>query len=55
MQNKWDCWIEFKAIFSNGIVDRYELVEFKKTDNTERLKQEKEWKEKICIVQRPML
>lgn len=45
VQDKWDCWIEFKAIFTNGFVDRYELVKFDKKDNSERLQQEKEWKE----------
>lgn len=51
VQDKWDCWIEFKAVFSNGVVDRYELVKFEKTDNTERLEREKEWKEKFRIEQ----
>lgn len=47
VQGKWDCWVEFKAIFTNSIVDRYELVNFEKTDNTERKKLEENWKQKI--------
>ena len=47
VQGKWDCWIEFKAIFTNGCLDRYELVNFEKTDNTERKKLEENWKQKI--------
>lgn len=45
VEDKWDCWIEFKAIFTNGTVDRYELVKFEKKDNTERLVTEKQWRE----------
>ena len=47
VQSKWDCWLEFKAVFTNGTVDRYELVEFKKTDNTERLESQKKLLEEI--------
>lgn len=47
VEDKWDCWIEFKAIFTNGIVDRYELVKFEKTDNAERKQRDKEWKEQM--------
>jgi hypothetical protein len=47
VQDKWDCWIEFKAVFSNDMVDRYELVEFRKTDNAERKKLDKEFHDKI--------
>ena len=36
VQGKWDCWIEFKAVFTNGGLDRYELVKFEKKDNAER-------------------
>lgn len=47
VKDKWDCWIEFKAVFTNGIVDRYELIKFEKTDNAERLQRDKEWKAKL--------
>ena len=47
VQGKWDCWIEFKAIFTNGCLDRYELVSFTKTDNAERKKMEKELHETL--------
>lgn len=47
VQSKWDCWLEFKAVFTNGTVDRYELIEFKKTDNTERLETQKKYLEEI--------
>lgn len=47
VQNKWDCWVEFKAVFTSGVVDRYELVEFRKTDNTERLESQKKYLEEI--------
>ena len=46
VQGKWDCWVEFKAIFTNGIVEKYELVKFKKTDNTERKTREKAFLER---------
>ena len=47
VKDKWDCWIEFKAQFTNGVVEKYELVGFRKTDNAERLQREKEWNEKL--------
>ena len=43
VQGKWDCWVEFKAIFTNGIVERYELVKFEKEENTERKQRDKEF------------
>lgn len=46
VSGKWDCWIEFKAILNRGIVESYELVKFKKEDNADRIKREKEWDEK---------
>jgi hypothetical protein len=46
-QDKWDCWVEFKAVVQDGVIARYELVKFEKTDNTERKTREKEWKEEI--------
>lgn len=47
VDNKWDCWIEFKVVFTNGTVDRYQLVEFSKTDNAERKQKDKEWQDAI--------
>ena len=47
VKDKWDCWVEFKAVFSNGVVDRYELIRFDKTDNSDRLIREKQWKEEM--------
>ena len=47
IRDKWDCWIEFKAVFSNGAVDKYELVKFTKTDNADRLKKEQEFQDQI--------
>lgn len=47
VDNKWDVWVEFKAVFTNGTVDRYELVKFEKKDNEERKQHEKEWKAKL--------
>ena len=47
VQDKWDCWIEFKAIFTNGSLQKIELVKFNKEDNSERLEREKKWKEQL--------
>ena len=47
VEDKWDCWVEFKAVFTNGTVDRYELVRFDKKDSFERKQREKEWVEHI--------
>lgn len=47
VKDKWDCWIEYKAVFTNGGLDRYELVEFKKTSNEERKQRDKEFKDNI--------
>ena len=45
--DKWDCWVEFKATFIHGKVEKIELVEFKKTDNAERKKRDAEFWQKI--------
>jgi hypothetical protein len=43
---KWDCWVEFKAIFTHGNLDRFELAEFKKTDSAERKENDRKfWEE----------
>lgn len=36
VQDQWDCWIEFKAIFTEGKLQRIELFKFEKTSNAER-------------------
>ena len=33
-----DCWIEFTTTFTNGQVDRIEVSNFEKNDNTDRIK-----------------
>ena len=33
-----DCWMEYKARFTNGVMEKVELVKFKTTDNTESRK-----------------
>lgn len=45
VQDKYDCWIEFKAIFTEGILNKIELVKFTKEENTERKQRETEWEE----------
>ena len=47
VQGKWDCWVEFKAVFSDSKLQKIELFEFKKTDNAERKIREKEFREQI--------
>ena len=36
VDGKWDCWVEFKAIFTHDKVEKFELVEFRKESNAER-------------------
>ena len=47
VQGKWDCWVEFKAVFSDSKLQKIELFEFTKTDNAERKIREKEFREQI--------
>lgn len=47
VQDKWDCWVEFKATFTTGQLTGLELFKFEKKDNTERKQSEKEWAEKL--------
>lgn len=49
VNDKWDCWIEYKATFTEGALNNIELFKFSKTDNAERLQREKEWIEKIEV------
>lgn len=43
VQNKWDCWVEFKAIFTQGNLEKIELHKFEKNENATRKQQEKEF------------
>ena len=36
VQDKWDCWVEFKAVFTDGKLQKMEAFKFEKTDNAER-------------------
>ena len=42
-----DCWIEFTTTFTNGQVDKIEVANFEKTNNTTRLETIKELSEEI--------
>lgn len=46
VQGKWDCWIEFKAIFTNSKLEKIELFQFEKTDSQERKRRSEEWLKK---------
>lgn len=47
VKDKWDCWVEYKAIFTQGNVTNISLFKFTKEDNSVRLQREKEWQEEI--------
>lgn len=49
VQDKWDCWVEFKATFIYGKVDKIELFEFDKKDNASRKKLDEEFWQKIDV------
>ena len=66
VQDKWDCWVEFKAVFTESKLQKIELFKFEKTDNAERkarnleymdkLKQEKsKWRNKYFFHTTPFL
>lgn len=44
--DKYDCWVEYKAVFTRGVLEKIELFKFEKEDNTERKNREKKYKEK---------
>lgn len=44
--DKWDCWIEYEAVFIKGCLESVKLLEFKKTDNAARLAQDEAFREK---------
>ncbi len=47
VKDKWDCWVEYKAIFTDNTLTSIELFKFTKEDSTERLRREKEWQESM--------
>jgi len=47
VNDKYDCWVEFKAVFNKGELEGIELFKFTKEDNTERKERERAWDEKI--------
>lgn len=47
VNDKYDCWVEFKATFTKGNLEKIELFKFTKEENTERKERERIWKEKI--------
>jgi len=47
MGEKWDHWVEFKAIVWKGELKELELVEYKKEDNSERVKIQKQMMNQI--------
>ena len=44
IMDKWDVWVEYKAIFNHGSLENIELVEFKQESNEERRNKEIKWK-----------
>lgn len=46
VEDKWDCWIEFKAIFTNSKLEKIELFRFEKMDSQERKRRSEEWLKK---------
>lgn len=43
--DKWDCWVEFEASFTNGLLNEIKLVKFDKKDNSERKAREEEFQQ----------
>jgi len=40
IMDMWDIWVEYKATFTHGNLDKIELVEFREKDNAERRNKE---------------
>lgn len=38
IEDKWNCWVEFKATFTRGVLEGIELVRFTKKSNEEQKK-----------------
>jgi hypothetical protein len=49
VQDKWDCWIEFKAVFTNSKLEKIELFKFDKTDNAERKTRDLQFQQRMEI------
>jgi hypothetical protein len=49
VNNNLDCWVEYKATFTNGVCEKIELIEFTARDNTERKAQAKKWEDERLI------
>lgn len=47
IQDKWDCWVEFKAVFTDSKLQTIELFKFEKTDNAERKARNLQFMERI--------
>lgn len=43
VKDTWDCWVEYKATFTQGTLTSVELFKFEKTDNQERKQKEQDW------------
>lgn len=35
-KENWDYWTEYEATFTHGVIEKIELIKFKKTDNTQK-------------------
>lgn len=46
----WDCSVEFKVVFIRGAVESVELVHFEKLPNTQRKQMNREWKERMNLI-----
>ena len=44
--DKWDCWIEYEAVFVAGKLESVKLLEFEKKDNAERLALDEEFRQR---------
>jgi len=44
IMDRWDVWVEYKAIFNHGNLENIELVEFRQESNEERRNKEIKWK-----------
>lgn len=49
INGKWDCWVEYKATFTEGQLSKIELVKFEKTDNAGRKQRQLEMLEEARI------
>lgn len=47
VDGKWDCIIDYEAIFIDGVVSSVKLSKFEKRSNVERLKRDQAWRDQI--------